>query len=142
MTDETYSLLQEVTYRRMVTLSERLDNSSNGNGHELNEKLIDEVAKLTNILNEEDKKDYEKFDKQERRRIEEERNQEMAKIEMAKQDLTWKKVIMEVAKTFGPSVLTMIGYNLFQKRILKFEETGRLTSTASRELHLPNFLKK
>lgn len=57
------------------------------------------------------------------------------------QGLTPGKVALELGKVIVPTLITIGAYNTFQKRVIKFEETGRLVSTASRELHLPKFGK-
>lgn len=109
---------------------------------EVRSTILSEIDVLSKILIESDKQVSEDFDKQERRRIDEKIKEATVNAELKKQELTWGKVGIEAMKALAPLSVSLLGYNVFQKRILRFEETGRLTSSASRELHLPNFLKK
>lgn len=43
----------------------------------------------------------------------------------------------DIAKVVLPVILSGICYSVFQKRLLKFEETGVVKSHASKDLHLP-----
>lgn len=135
MTEETYNLLEEAAQVQLKQIA-KIDHETK-EGKDNLVKAIHLVELLVNT----DRDNAEYYDKQERRRIEEERNRAMNETERDKQKLTWGRVGLEMAKVIVPLGVSFVGYNVFQKRILKFEETGRLTSTASRELHLPRFLK-
>lgn len=111
-------------------------------GTDSQKDAFNQAITLLGLLNEDDKINSEYFDKEQRRRIDEERNKEANQIERDKQNLTWGRVCLEMGKVVVPMALSLVGYNVFQKRVMKFEETGRVTSTAGRELHLPNFFKK
>lgn len=100
-------------------------------------EALEWTEKLTAL--EHDGFDY--FDKEDRRKIEREKIEANQKIEEMKQVITWKRVVFELSKALLPVVATMIGYDRFQKRLMKYEENGRIASTAGRELHLPKFLK-
>ena len=135
MTEETYNLLEKAAQVQLRQVTKIDPETKEGK---------DRLAKsihLVELLINTDRDNAEYYDKQERRRIEEERNEAMNETERDKQKLTWGRVGLEMAKVVVPLVVSFAGYNVFQKRILKFEETGRLTSTASRELHLPKFMK-
>lgn len=83
-------------------------------------------------------------DRQERREIDREKNETMVRIEEAKNDMPKWRMAIEIGKVVVPVVVNVTGviaYSIFQKRLLKFEETGRICSTSGRELHLPKFLK-
>lgn len=134
MTRETYDMLEE----RIQQNLEMLDTLEGG----VRKSITDETARLVELLIAADKEDAERYDKQERRRIDEDRNKATAEVEMSKQEITWKRVGLEMAKLIVPLSMSMAGYDFFQKRMIKFEETGRFTSAVSRELHLPNFFKK
>lgn len=110
-------------------------------GTEKYSKVIADVKVLSAVVNETFASEMDAFDRQEKRRIDEEKAKAMTLIEKSKLAFDWKKAGLEVVKIVIPTIITLIGYNEFQKRILKFEETGRLTSTASRELHLPHFMR-
>lgn len=65
-------------------------------------------------------------------------------IEEMKRKKSKTEIALDVAKIAVPAIMTIWGYreyDKFQKRVLKFEETGRIVSTAGRELHLPKFMK-
>lgn len=135
MTEETYSLLEEAAQVQLKQVIKIDPETKEGKEH------LTKSIHLVELLINTDRDNAEYYDKQERRRIEEERNKAMNETERDKQKLTWDRIGLEMAKVVVPMVVSFAGYNVFQKRILKFEETGRLTSTASRELHLPKFLK-
>ena len=135
MTETTYNLLEEAAQVQLEAVK-----SMDATTKEGNEALAKSI-RLVELLITTDKDNADYYDKQERRRIEEERNKAMDATERKKQELTWGRVGLEMAKVVVPLVVSFAGYNVFQKRILKFEETGRLTSTAGRELHLPKFMK-
>lgn len=135
MTEETYNLLEEAAQVQLRQVTKIDPETKEGKDH-----LVKSIH-LVELLINTDRDNAEYYDKQERRRIEEERNEAMNETERDKQKLTWGRVGLEMAKVVVPLVVSFVGYNVFQKRILKFEETGRLTSTASRELHLPKCFK-
>lgn len=135
MTEETYNMLEKAAQVQLEGV-ETLDAGSK-EGKEALTKSIHLVELL--ITADKDNSDY--YDKQERRRIEEERNKAQNETERDKQKLTWDRVGLEMAKVIVPLIVSLAGYNVFQKRVLKFEETGRISSTAGRELHLPKFMK-
>lgn len=135
MTNETYEMLEKAAQVQLEKV-ETLDAGSK-EGKEALVKSIHLVELL--ITTDKDNADY--YDKQERRRIEEDRNKAQNETERDKQKLTWGRVGLEMAKVVVPLVVSFAGYNVFQKRVMKFEETGRISSTAGRELHLPKFMK-
>ena len=135
MTKETYELLEEAAQVQLKQVTKINPETKEGEEH------LAKSIRLVELLINTDRDNYEYYDKDERRRIEEERNKAMNETERDKQKLTWGGVGLEMAKLVVPLLVSFAGYNVFQKRILKFEETGRLTSTASRELHLPKFMK-
>lgn len=105
------------------------------------QEALTKAVRLTELLITTDKDNYDYYDKEARREIEKAKNEAMAEIERNKQKLTWGRVTFETAKVVLPILVSFAGYNVFQKRILKFEETGRISSTAGRELHLPRVFK-
>ncbi|WP_287643438.1 hypothetical protein [Bacteroides sp.] len=135
MTEETYNLLEGAAQFQLRKVTEIDPGTEEGREH------LAKAIHLVELLINTDRDIADDYDKQERRKIEEERNKAMNEIERDKQKLTWGRVGLEMAKVVVPLVVSFAGYNVFQKRILKFEETGRLTTTASRELHLPKCFK-
>lgn len=135
MTKETYEMLEKAAQVQLDNVG-TLDAGSKEGKEALTKSL-----QLVELLINADKDEMDYYDKQERRRIEEDRNKAQNETERDKQKLTWGRVGLEMAKVVVPLVVSFAGYNIFQKRVLKFEETGRISSTAGRELHLPKFMK-
>lgn len=131
MSDDTCIMMEEEVKR----LTSELSSLEPGSTEYKN--ILDDLAVLTDKIITLAKDNFDCYDKQERRRIEEEK----IAVERHKQELTWSRVLFELGKAVIPLGMSFIGYDVFQKRILKFEETGRITSTAGRELHLPRFIK-
>lgn len=95
--------------------------------------LVGDICKLTETIDRLNNTEWDFYDKQEKREIEKSRIQ----LDEKKSDLDWKRSVFEVVKIVLPSAITVLAYDRFQKRIMKFEETGRIVSTAGREFHLP-----
>lgn len=135
MSNETYEMLESAVQVQLKNI-DNLDTESK-EGKDALAKAI-HLAELL-ITSDKDNVDY--YDKQERRRIEEDRNKAMADIEHDKQKVTWGRASFEMAKVIVPLVIQIIAFGMLQKRMFKFEETGRVTSTGGREMHLPRFWK-
>lgn len=136
MTQETYELLEERTQNALNCITMYEDR-----GSKERKAAIEEALSLVEKLNETDKISADYQDNEERRRIEEKRNDETAQIEKDKQKLTWQRVAFEIGKIMLPAIGGYIAYDKFQKRVMKYEETGKICSTPGRELHLPRFMK-
>lgn len=132
MNKETHILLEDAVQEELTNL--------NVCGKD-NEETLERVVHLVELLNEADKIDADRFDKSERRRIEEERNQTTERIERRKQELTIGRVCLEMAKIVVPTMISLIGYGVYQKRLFIFEKDNTIASMAGRELHLPKFMK-
>ena len=52
--------------------------------------------------------------------------------------INWIQIGTDIAKVAIPSIIGVISYSIFQKRLLRFEETGSLSTRASKDLGLPN----
>lgn len=135
MDQKTYDLLEGAVQDQLSRIDE-LDP-----GTKIGQDALKNVTALTELLITADKDGYDYHDKEERRRIEEKKNDATAEIEREKSKLTWGRIGFEIGKVVIPTLVSMAGYNVFQKRVLKFEETGRISSTAGRELHFPKFFK-
>ena len=101
---------------------------------------VSNVTKLLERLTEAETANEKWFDNQERRDIDRERNKTMVQIEAEKNKLDWKRVVLEGAKVVIPAAVSLITLRQWSckfERMLKFEETGHFTTSASRELHLP-----
>lgn len=126
----------------MVLLEDRLKQSIEltktvklGTGER--EALDNEISKISSCLLDYNRQQLEYYDKEERRRIEEKKNDEMTKVERNKQKIGWERWAFEFLK-LGITIGTGM-YSFFkgQSNMLNFEEHGRITTTAGRELHLP-----
>lgn len=135
MTNETYELLEEAVQNQLKQI-ENVDTSTKEGKEVL--QLAMNLAQLL-ITTDKDNADY--YDKEEKRRIEEERNKAMESVERDKQKLTWQRVCFEMAKVVVPLAIQIVAFGNLQGRMFKFEETGRVTSTGGREMHLPKFWK-
>lgn len=103
---------------------------------------IENAIKLTEALNAIDQTKNKSEDDQNRQTLEEYRIRSANEVEVQKCKRSVGDYMLEAFKVIAPTVISLVGYNLFQKRVLLFEENGRIVSTAGRELHLPNFFKK
>lgn len=84
------------------------------------------------------------WDKEQRRNLEKERNEETAAIEREKMDVNWKRFLLEGAKIVVPAVVSLFGYaayDTYQRRVMEYEKDGSIKSTAGRQLGLPRILK-
>lgn len=158
---EVMDNLQEGLNAKFERLNERLSNLEAGSKEYLEaekamEKLLDQMQAFYRTSNE-------FWAKEEERRIQENHNEQMAEIEdrkvkdhfdiemeraqtqlqveKEKQKLSWKKVVFEMSKVVVPAAISAVVFFKGQERMIKFEETGRFTSSVSRESHLPNPLK-
>lgn len=103
--------------------------------------ITEDLTKLVGCVDRLNQTEYEFYDRQERREIDRKKNESMLELENKKSEISFTRAAFELAKVIIPPVITLVAYDRFQKRIIKFEETGRLVSTAARELHLPKFLR-
>lgn len=133
MGEETRELMEE----KLSNLLAKLDTLS---GKERSEAVAD-IKLLAAALNEALQIEMEAFDKQEKRRIDEDKNRSFASLEAQKLQFDWKGAGVDIAKAILATLISIKAYSIFQRRVFDFEENGRLTSTASRELHLPRFWK-
>lgn len=85
--------------------------------------------------------DLEREKLEEHARVERERNETTLLVEHGKQRLTWPRIAFEIAKLVVPALVSGGIYFKAQRRVLEFEENGRISSTAGRELHLPKLPK-
>lgn len=123
-------------------LNEELELASqNGDDAIVHHKRFIEAAEaLRNV--ERDQNDF--YDKQEKRRIEEEKNQDSVDAEREKSKIGWKRMTLEILKIFGPVAVASFVSMAMQKRAGVLEETGRWTTEAGRQAHrqTPNIWNK
>lgn len=128
------ALLEEVAYHL-----EEIDKL--GNGSKEQQAMVQDLKLLVDALNVINQNELNALNEAERREIERMKNENLYELEKQKAGLGWQRVTFEMAKIIVPSIISIAAYDWFQRRIIDFEENGRLTTTASRELHLPKFMK-
>lgn len=126
-------LVEEIAYHL-----EQIDLLSNGS--EEQEKMVSDLAKLVDALNKINQTEYNALDQLERRNLDKWKNEMLYELEQEKNRLRWDRVSFELSKILVPALISVFSYKYFQGRVLDFEENGRITSTAGRELHLPKFI--
>lgn len=121
-----------------------LDGVSGGSEEEA--MIIKNIATLTDQVNKLNQTEMDVFDKQERRIAETEKNQHMHDLEVEKSKLKIDRVLFEGGKIVIPGLLSWLFYSKTLDKILKYEETGRITTDggrmASRLPNLFSFFKK
>lgn len=131
---ETIQALEEyVDWTRRDAIDDEEDQK------EHHKRYMDALETLRNI--ERDANDF--YDKQEKREIEKEKNQETAALEREKSKIGWKRMTLEVLKIFVPSMIATGAAIWMQDRAGRLEESGRWTSEAGRQAHrqIPNIWK-
>lgn len=131
MTEETLKLLENQIKDELGFLND------NDVDPDTETKTVQNIVRLCERLTEAEIANEKKQDNEERRKIEQQRNRDTVEIECRKQNLDWKRMLIEFGKIVVPTIPPMILWWHGFKKMLQFEETGRFTSTASRELHLP-----
>lgn len=132
MTRETYNMLEDAVQRSL----QEIDFSEQKGGNS-----VQRAETLVNLLITADKNEDDYHDKKERREIEKSKNETSAQIEREKSKLTWGRIGFEMAKLVVPLGISVYISDKWQRRMMKFEETGRFTSSISREFHLPKLFK-
>jgi len=110
-------------------------------GSKEHQTAVGDLVKLLETANKDDEMMANLEDSRDRREIERDKNATMAKLEVERNKLSWPRAGLEIAKVILPTLLSIGAYSVFQHRVLKFEETGRIVSTAGRSLSLPKFFK-
>ena len=135
MTEDIRNAMEE----KLLSDLEKL--KSSGLDDKARETILKETRELASMVHEVDQLEADAFDRQEKRRIDEEKNANLSAIEREKMKVGWQKYLFEAFKILAPIGVSGWLYMRAQKRCLEFEENGRLTSTASRSLGLPRFFK-
>lgn len=135
----TYTLLEDQIQSNLNTIAELEP------GDETRKALVHETEILIAKYNETERNYIEELDREGRRKLEERKADDALKIEEKKMDVPFKRMVLEASKVLIPAIVTVgswVAYNKFQKRAIKFEETGSFTSAVGREVtHLPKILK-
>lgn len=135
MTDETRMSFDE-------TLQKALDDLNMMDIADPNrEKKLKEMQQLNAMINETDQVNQDWYDKQEKRRIDEEKNKSLSDIETKKIKFGWVKVAIEAVVGIGLTVYEVASHRADLRDITKYEENGRYNSTAFRMMRKPRFRK-
>lgn len=138
MTQETMEMLESEIQNQITDLANY--DVTDEKEAKAKSAAVGDVTKLLERLTEAETANEKWFDNQERREIDRERNRTMVQIETEKNKLDWKRGILEGVKVVIPAAVSLITLHQWSckfERMLKFEETGHFTTSASRELHLP-----
>ena len=135
MNEVTYGLLEEAVQTQLTNIGDLDADSKEG------KEALTRSIHLVELLLTADRDGMEYTDKEEKRRIEEERNKAMEQIERDKQKITWGRVGLEMSKVVVPLLIQLVAFGSYWRKTLKFEETGRITSSVGREMHFPKFWK-
>ena len=139
MTQETMEMLESEIQNEISNLRYYNDTEDERDA-KAKSAAISDVTKLLERLTEAETANEKWFDNQERRVIDRERNSAMIQVETEKNKLDWKRIVLEASKVVIPAAVSLITLRQWSckfERMLKFEETGHFTTSASRELHLP-----
>lgn len=135
MTDETRNNFDETLQQALEDL--KLMDIADPN----RDKKLKEMKELNTMINETDQVTQDWFDKQEKRRIDEEKNANLAEIENKKIKAGWIKVGVETVLAIGLTVFEVVSHRQDLRDITKFEESGRYNSTAFRFMRKPRIKK-
>lgn len=136
MTDVTLKMLEDQIQTEITRLQTLDDDPAKRS------KAVQDIVKLVEKLTEAECASEKWYDNQERREIDKERNKTNAEIERRKLELDWKRMTLEIGKIVIPTFVPLIVWRKSFKEMITFEETGRFTSSVSRELHLPRIFNK
>lgn len=139
MTEKTMKLLEERVQENLEVL---LEDDKWEMAPQKRAAIVEEANSILDRLIQAEKDNADAWDKDQRRRIEIRKNKDAADIEKLKiTSMPWKRVLVELAKVSIPAILSGGLFWAAQTRVLNFEETGRFTSTASKQLGAPRIFK-
>ena len=116
------ALLEEIAYHLA-----RIDDLDNGSKEQ--QAMVQDLKMLVDSLNAINQTELNALNESERREIERIKNENLYKLEQEKAKLSWQRTTFEMAKIIVPSIISIAAYDWFQRRIIDFEENGRLTTT-------------
>lgn len=138
MTQETYDLLERAVQIQLERVEDSDAESKEG------KEALTKSTRLVELLITADKDNYDYQDKEERRRIEEERNKAANEVEKDKQKLTPGRAALEIAKIglpiLGSSFMFLTGIGFYYG----IEKEGRVTCDGTRMVlrQIPNIFKR
>lgn len=124
-----------------------LGGEARGNAYdEEDPKAHKKYMEAMEMLNKVEETQMNAYDKERRREIEAKKNDDATAVEMAKQNMGWKRTLLEAGKIVVPVITACLATFTaikMQDRSGKLEETGRWTTEASRMAHrqIPNIWK-
>lgn len=138
MSEEVMEMIDE-RVKELLEEAEKYEAKS-----DMRRAIMQEVYKLLELYHNATELNFDYFDKEKRREIDEKRNETMARIEEEKNKVPVVRVVLETGKVVVPlatSVLMLYGYFKAQNKVFDFEEHGSITSSAGRQLGLPRVFK-
>ena len=103
------------------------------------DEMIKETQVSLTMLKEIEEAEVKAVDSEERRKLEEMKNTAMIQIEQQKQKFSWSHFLADCGKTLGFTIVSFELYKRLQAILLEFEKTGHITSSAGRQLKLPDW---
>lgn len=138
MSEEVMEMIDE-RVKELLEEAEKYEAKS-----DMRRAIMQEVYKLLELYHNATELNFDYFDKEKRREIDEKRNETMARIEEEKNKVPVVRVVLETGKVVVPlatSVLMLYGYFKAQNKVFDFEAHGSITSSAGRQLGLPRVFK-
>lgn len=131
MEKETLEMLESCFIYRMEEI-EQEDNTE-----EQKKLAVQQACEVGKLLNQANEIYYQYETNKDRIEKDEQRNKDMVELERDKIKVPWQRTAIDVAKIAVPVIVPLIIWRKSWKEMLKFEETGRFTSNASRTIHMP-----
>lgn len=131
MKEETKTLMEDELQMMIV----KLENLKPGS--EEHQKLSQDIKTLASSLNEANNVEADAYDREEKRRIDEMKNQKLEEIEKQKLQVSMIKMMVEGAIAIGITIYEWHQHKDELDVIGKFEETGRWVSTAFHNIKKP-----
>lgn len=133
MTNETLDLFEARIHEDLTLLGTATDEKER-------ERLIREVEKLSTKLTEAEELTYKFASDEAQRALDDVKSQRAYDAEVVKAKVDWKRTAIEVGKVAIPAAVSLLTLSLWNEKfeqVLKFEESGRFTSTGFRLLKFP-----
>lgn len=101
------------------------------------EEKLKEALRIGELFNKNEETYYQYTASEYRIEKDAEKNKDMVQLEREKMEVPWQRTAIDVAKIAVPVIVPLLIWRKSWKEMLKFEETGRFTSNASRTIHMP-----
>lgn len=95
-----------------------------------------EALEAFKLLKEIEHDEAEFEDKKERREIDQMRVENDAELEVEKQAITWKRVLFEYGKAFGPSIVSVLTALILHRQFVKLEGDGAISGAKSTKMFI------